>query len=149
MKHNDKMVIITTKINEDYMKLLKPLLLSAMLGASMGVFSTAAISGECPDDPGRTCYEPVEAIDLTVELIRESRHAIDNGNDTAGIINLIRSATRMGKEINANDTVDRQRAKSAAFLKQARKAMKVGDNQGAHTLLLEAEKRYEALKGLI
>lgn len=131
------------------MKLLKPLLLSAMLGASMGVFSTAAVSGECPDDPGRTCYEPIEAIDLTVELIREARHAIDNGNDTTGIINLIRSATRMGKEINANDTVDRQRAKAAGFLKKARKAMKVGDNQGAHTILLEAEKRYNGLKSLI
>ncbi|MDC9728940.1 MAG: hypothetical protein PSN04_06380 [Methyloprofundus sp.] len=131
------------------MKILKPLLLSAMLGASMGVFSTAAVSGECAEDKGRTCYGPIEAIDLTVELIREARHAIDNGNDTAGILNLIKSAKNMGKEINANDTVDRQRAKSASFLKKAKKAMKAGDNQGAHTLLLEAEKRYEGLKSLI
>lgn len=143
------MVRITTKINEDYMKILKPLLLSAILGASMGVFSTAAVSGECAEDKGRTCYEPVEAIDATVELIREARHAIDNGNDTAGILNLIKSAKNMGKEINANDTVDRQRAKSAGFLKKAKKAMKAGDNQGAHTHLLEAEKRYEGLKSLI
>ena len=143
------MVRITTKINEDYMKILKPLLLSAVLGASMGVFSTAAVSGECAEDKGIICYEPVEAIDLTIELIREARHAIDNGNDVAGVINLIRSATRMGKEINANDTVDRQRAKSAGFLKKARKAMKSSDPQGAHTHLLEAERRYAALKPLI
>jgi len=131
------------------MKILKPILLSAFLAASMGAISTAAVAGECAEDKGRTCYEPVEAIDLTIELIREARHAIDNGNDSTGIINLIRSATRMGKEINANDTVDRQRAKSAGFLKKARKAIKASDNQGAHTHLLEAEKRYSALKGLI
>jgi len=131
------------------MKILKPLLLSAMLGASMGVFSTAAVSGECAEDKGRTCYEPAEAINETVELVREARHAIDNGNDTAGILNLIKAAKNMGKEINANDTLDRQRAKAAGFLKKAKKAMKVGDNQGAHTLLLEAETRYKALHSLL
>jgi hypothetical protein len=143
------MVRITIKNNEDYMKILKPLLLSAILGSSMGVFSTAAISGECAEDKGRICYEPVEAINLTIELIREARHAIDNGNDTTGILNLIKSAKNMGKEINANDTVDRQRAKAAKYLKKAKKAIKMSDNQGAHTLLLEAEKKYLALKSLI
>jgi len=131
------------------MKILKPLLLSAMLGASMGVFSTAAVSGECAEDKGRTCYEPQEAIDLTVELIMEARHAIDNGNDQAGILNLIKSAKNMGKEINANDTVDRNRAKAAGYLKKAKKAMKASDNQGAHAALLEAEAKYKALTDLI
>jgi len=131
------------------MKILKPLLLSAILGASMGVFSTAAVSGECAEDKGRVCYEPLEAIDLTVELIREARHAIDNGNDAEGILNLIKSAKNMGKNINANDTVDVRRSRASKNFKKAAKALKSGDNQGAHTLLLEAEEKYKALKPLI
>lgn len=128
------------------MKILKPFLLSVCLGASMGAFSTAALA-ECED--GRTCFEPDVAIDNVVNKIMEARHAIDNGADSAGIINLIKEAKRLNKEINANDVVDRQRQKAAKFLNLAIKEVKNSALQPADSHLLEAETRYKALHGML
>jgi enoyl-CoA hydratase/carnithine racemase len=128
------------------MKLLKPLLLSAFLGASMGVFSTAALA-ECED--GRTCFEPEQAIDMTVAKIMEARHAIDNGADNKDVLALIREAKNLNKEINANDIVDRKRQKAASFLKKAKKEMKKSQNQVAEEHLKEAEKLFKGLHGYL
>ena len=128
------------------MKILKPFLLSVCLGASMGAFSTAALA-ECED--GRTCFEPDVAIDNVVNKIMEARHAIDNGADAAGIINLIKEAKRLNKEINANDVVDRQRQKAAKYLNLAIKEVKNSALQPADSHLLEAETRYKALHAML
>ena len=124
------------------MKILKPFLLSVCLGASMGSFSTAALA-ECED--GRTCFEPEVAIDNTVAKVMEARHAIDNGADKEGILNLIKEAIALNKEINANDVVDRNRQKAAKYLKLARKEVRNAALQPADSHLLEAETRYKAL----
>lgn len=128
------------------MKILKPFLLSVCLGASMGSFSTAALA-ECED--GRTCFEPDVAIDNTVAKVMEARHAIDNGADTQGILNLIKEAISLNKEINANDVVDRHRQKAAKFLKLARKEVRNSALQPADSHLLEAETRFKALHGML
>ncbi len=128
------------------MKILKPFLLSVCLGASMGAFSTAALA-ECED--GRTCFEPDVAIDNVVSKIMEARHAIDNGADSQGIINLIREAISLNKEINANDVVDRHRQKAAGYLKKARSEVKKSALQPADAHLLEAENRFKALHALL
>jgi hypothetical protein len=128
------------------MKILKPFLLSVCLGASMGAFSTAALA-ECED--GRTCFEPDVAIDNVVEKIMEARHAIDNGADSQGILNLIKEAINLNKEINANDIVDRNRQKAAKYLKLARKEIKKSALQPAESHLLEAEKRFKALHSML
>ena len=128
------------------MKILKPFLLSVCLGASMGSFSTAALA-ECED--GRTCFEPDVAIDNVVAKIMETRHAIDNGADSESIINLINETISLNKEINANDVVDRNRQKAAKYLKLARKEVRNSALQPADSHLLEAEKRFKALHGMI
>ena len=128
------------------MKILKPFLLSVCLGASMGSFSTAALA-ECED--GRTCFEPDVAIDNVVAKIMETRHAIDNGADSESIINLIKEAISLNKEINANDVVDRNRQKAAKYLKLARKEVRNSALQPADSHLLEAERRFKALHGMI
>lgn len=128
------------------MKLLKPLLLSAFLGASMGAFSTAALA-ECED--GRTCFEPDEAINMTVEKIMEARHAIDNGAYNATILGLIRDAKNLNKEINANDLVDRKRQKAASYLNKARGEVRKAALQPADSHLLEAEKRFKDLHNFL
>jgi len=128
------------------MKILKPFLLSVCLGASMGSFSTAALA-ECED--GRTCFEPDVAIDNVVAKIMETRHAIDNGADTQGILNLIKESIALNKEINANDIVDRHRQKAAKYLKLARKEVRASALQPADAHLLEAENRFKALHGLL
>ena len=128
------------------MKILKPFLLSVCLGASIGSFSTAALA-ECED--GRTCFEPDVAIDNVISKIMEARHAIDNGADSQGIINLIKEAKRLNKEINAYDVVDRQRQKAAKYLNLAIKEIKQSAFQPADAHLLEAENRYKALHGML
>lgn len=128
------------------MKILKPLLLSAFLGASMGAFSTAALA-ECED--GRTCFEPDVAIDNTVAKIMEARHAIDNGADNDQVLGLIKNAISLNKEINANDVVDRHRQKAASYLKKARSEVKKSALQPADAHLLEAETRFKKLHSLL
>jgi len=128
------------------MKILKPFLLSVCLGASMGSFSTAALA-ECED--GRTCFEPDVAIDNVVAKIMETRHAIDNGADKEGILNLIKETIKLNKEINANDLVDRHRQKAAKYLKLARKEVRQSALQPADAHLLEAENRFKALHGML
>jgi len=128
------------------MKILKPLLLSAFLGASMGAFSTAALA-ECED--GRTCFEPDVAIDNTVNKIMEARHAIDNGADSDQILALIKQAISLNKEINANDIVDRKRQKANSYLKKARSEVRKSALQPADSHLLEAENRFKALHSFL
>ena len=128
------------------MKILKPFLLSVCLGASMGSFSTAALA-ECED--GRTCFEPDIAIDNVVNKIMETRHAIDNGADSQGILNLIKEAIALNKEINANDVVDRKRQKAASYLKKARSEVKKSALQPADSHLLEAETRFKELHSFL
>ena len=48
------------------MKILKKIALAALVGASMGVFSTSAMA-EASD--GRIVYAPKDAIDLTIKKI--------------------------------------------------------------------------------
>ena len=131
------------------MKILKPFLLSAFLGASMGMMSTAAISGECAEDKGRICYEPDEAIDATVNSIMAVRHAIDNGADTKELLALLRTAKNLNKEINANDLVDRKRQKAASFLKKAKKEIKNAQLQVAGEHLNKAEALFKGLHNFL
>ncbi len=130
------------------MKILKPLLLSAFLGASLGAFSMSASAAEGCED-GRTCFTPEAAISMTVAKIAETRHAIDNGVDEGDILILIREAINANKEINANDVVDRNRQRAAKFLKKARKEVKKAEFQVAEEHLKEAEARFKALHGMI
>ncbi len=131
------------------MKILKPFLLSAFLGASMGMMSTAAISGECAEDKGRICYEPDEAIDVTVNAIMAVRHGIDNGADTKELLALLRTAKNLNKEINANDLVDRKRQKAASFLKKAKKEIKNSQLQVAGEHLNKAEALFKDLHNFL
>jgi len=130
------------------MKILKPLLLSAFLGASLGAFSMSASAAEGCED-GRTCFSPDVAIDMTVAKISEARHAIDGGVDEGDILVLIREAINANKEINANDVVDRNRQRAAKFLKKARKEIKKAQFQVAEEHLKEAEARFSALHGML
>lgn len=128
------------------MKILKPILLSICLGASLGSFSTAALA-ECED--GRTCFEPNIAIDNVVNKIMEARHAIDNGADDQGILNLIKESINLNKEINANDIIDRKRQKAAKFLKLARTEVRKGALQPADEHLKNAQEAFKALHNFL
>ena len=82
--------------------------------------------------------------------VRNSGGAADDGK--AGdelIINDIKEALKLSKEINANDKLDRNRNRANDYLKKARGAIQEHDLAKATDLLKEAEKRFEDLKSMI
>ncbi|MCK9398164.1 MAG: hypothetical protein M0Q44_21570 [Methylobacter sp.] len=130
------------------MKLLKSAAIATTLALSLGSFpATADIC------LGMACMynkmTPAEGIDATVGQVTKALIAI---NDNAGadvVINDIKEALKLSKEINANDKLDRNRNRANDYLKKARAAVQEGDSVKATELLKEAENRFSDLKGMI
>ena len=100
-----------------------------------------------------------EGIDATLVQINESLNAIqarvngDSADSKAAsdevIIENIKDALKLSKEINANDKVDNARAKANRKLKSAMSHAKESALQEAEAELRDAKKDFEALKSLI
>lgn len=130
------------------MKLLKSAVVATTLALSLGSFSATA--EVCL---GMACMynrmTPAEGIDATVGQVTKALIAL---NDNAGadvVINDIKEALKMSKEINANDKLDRNRNRANDYLKKARAAVQDGDSVKATELLKEAENRFSDLRGMI
>ena len=128
------------------MKTLKTILLSLFIAASMGAVSTSALAEV---DPGRITYKPAEAIDMVVAKIQDAIEGISKGASNEEAAALIKKASDLSKEINANDKVDNARAKANRKLKSAISHAKVSALQEAEQELRDAKKDFEALKSLI
>ena len=128
------------------MKTLKTILLSLFIAASMGVVSTSALAEV---DPGRITYKPAEAIDLVVAKIQAAIEGISKGASNVEAAALIKQASDLSKEINANDKVDNARAKANRKLKAAMSHAKESALQESEAELRDAKKDFEALKSLL
>ena len=128
------------------MKTLKTILLSLFIAASMGAVSTSALAEV---DPGRITYKPAEAIDMVVAKIQAAIEGISKGASDDEAAALIKQASDLSKEINANDKVDNARAKANRKLKSAMSHAKESALQEAEAELRDAKKDFEALKSLI
>ena len=130
------------------MKLLKSAVVATTLALSLGSFSATA--EVCL---GMACMynrmTPLEGIEATVGQVTKALIAIkDNAGDDV-VINDIKEALKLSKEINANDKLDRNRNRANDYLKKARVAVQEGDLSKATELLKEAENRFSDLKGMI
>ena len=128
------------------MKTLKTILLSLFIAASMGAVSTSALA---ETDAGRITYKPAEAIDMVVGKIQAAIEGISKGASNDEAAALIKQASDLSKEINANDKVDNARAKANRKLKSAMSHAKESALQEAEAELRDAKKDFEALKSLI
>jgi len=128
------------------MKSLKKILLSLVIAASAGTFSAAALA---ENDPGRVTYKPEDAIDMVVGKIQVAIDGITKGASGDEAAALIKAASDLSKEINANDKVDNARAKANRKLKSAMSHAKESALQEAEQELKDAKKDFEALKSLI
>lgn len=128
------------------MKTIKTIVLSSLIALSMGAFSTVSLA---ESDPGRISYAPADAIDAVIGKIKEAQAAIDAGKSGDEVYAIIKQGTDLSKEVNANDVVDRARAKANDILKKARTAAKEGDTKKAAEFLPPAEKAFADLKPLI
>lgn len=141
------------------MKLLKSVVIASTLTLSLGAVSTDAVA-VCL---GMACMynhnTPLEGINAVVAKISETVKIL-NHRKTSGlasgdkendelIIDHIKEALRLSKEINANDKVDRNRNRANDSLKKARTAMKEGDLPKASEFLAEADSRFEGLKDML
>ncbi len=127
------------------MKLLKSTVVALALALSLGSFSTAAVA--CED--GRTCFTPMQAIDIVLGHIAMAIKAVDEGENGPSVNKHVRAALRGSKEINANDKVDVARSRANAHLKKARSAFKKSKMQEGEDHLGMAEKAFEGLKPLL
>jgi hypothetical protein len=128
------------------MKILKKILLSLLIAASMGAVSTSVLA---ETDAGRATYKPAVAIDMVNAKIKVALDAINSGSEGEKVADLIKDASDFSKEINANDKVDVARSRANNVLKAARIHAKESALQEAEQELKDATKMFEALKPLI
>lgn len=128
------------------MKILKKIVLSLLIAASMGAVSTSALAEA---DKGRITYAPADAINNVTAKIKIAIDAAASGTQGDALADLIKDASDLSKEINANDKVDRARSTANNVLKSARKLAQEGKVKEAEEALKEAAKKFEALKSLI
>jgi len=128
------------------MKSLKKILLSLVIAASAGTFSAAALA---ENDPGRVTYKPEDAIDMVVGKIQVAIDGITKGASGDEAAALIKAASDLSKEINANDKVDNARAKANRKLKSAATHAKESALQEAEQELRGAKEDFAKLKSLI
>jgi len=112
----------------------------------MGAVSTSAMA---ETDKGRVTYAPADAINNVSAKIKVAIDAAASGTQGDALADLIKDASDLSKEINANDKVDRARASANNVLKSAKKLAQEGKTQEAEEALKEAAKKFEALKSLI
>ncbi|MDI1230999.1 hypothetical protein ABXJ76_19070 [Methylobacter sp. G7] len=128
------------------MKILKKILLSLLIAASIGAVSTSVLA---ETDAGRVTYAPAEAIDIVTGKIKVALDAVTSGTEGEQVAELIKDASDASKEINANDKVDIARSKANNILKLARKHAKEAALQEAEQELRNALKAFNDLKSLI
>jgi len=128
------------------MKILKKILLSLLIAASMGAVSTSALA---ETDKGRITYAPADAIDMVAAKIKVALDAVTSGTEGEKVSDLIKDALDASKEINANDKVDMARSRANNKLKAAKAHAKESALQEAEQELRDAIKMFEDLKKLI
>ncbi|MGZ5055087.1 MAG: hypothetical protein ACXWAT_09120 [Methylobacter sp.] len=126
--------------------MLKKILLASFIAASLGAVSTSAMA---ETDKGRITYAPADAINNVSAKIKVAIDAAASGTEGDALADLIKDASDLSKEINANDKVDRARASANNVLKSARKLAQEGKKDEAVEALKDAAKKFEALKGLL
>jgi hypothetical protein len=128
------------------MKILKKILLSVFIAASMSAVSTTVLAEA---SEGRIVYAPSDAIDLATAKIQTALDALTTGSDPETVAKLIKDAIDAGKELNANDKVDMAKQRANNKLKAARQHVKEGAIQEAEQELRNAKKDYNDMRGIL
>jgi hypothetical protein len=128
------------------MKTLKTIALSSLIALSMGSFSSTAMA---ESDAGRITYAPADAIDLMIGELKKAKVAAAEGKSGDEVYKLIKQAMDYGKDVNANDVVDRERSRTNETIKKARTMAKQNEMKGIDEHLDKAIKDLGNIKGLI
>jgi hypothetical protein len=128
------------------MKTLKTIVLSSLIALAMGAFSSVAMAeaGE-----GRVSYSPADALDLMIGELKKAKVAAAEGKSGDEVYKFIKQSMDYGKDVNANDVVDRERSRTNEVIKKARTMAKKNEMKGIDEHLDRAIKELGDIKGLI
>jgi hypothetical protein len=128
------------------MKTLKTIALSSLIALAMGAFSSVALAeaGE-----GRVSYSPADAIDMMIGELKKAKVAAAEGKPGDEVYKLIKQCMDYGKDVNANDVVDRERSRTNETIKKARAMAKQNEMKGIDEHLDKAIQQLEHIKTLI
>jgi hypothetical protein len=128
------------------MKTLKTIALSSLIALAMGAFSSVALAeaGE-----GRVSYSPADAIDMMIGELKKAKVAAAEGKPGDEVYKLIKQCMDYGKDVNANDVVDRERSRTNETIKKARAMAKQNEMEGIDEHLDKAIQQLEHIKTLI
>ena len=128
------------------MKTLKTIALSSLIALAMGAFSSVALAeaGE-----GRVSYSPADAIDMMIGELKKAKVAAAEGKPGDEVYKLIKQCMDYGKDVNANDVVDRERSRTNEIIKKARAMAKSNQMTGIDEHLDKAIQQLEHMKTLI
>lgn len=125
------------------MRNLKKALSAMLLAVSMGAFSSAVLA-----EPAK--IPPAEAIGAVVAKVNDANALIAAGGESRDdVVNLLKQAKDLTKEVSANDKVDFKRQKAQGILKQAISSAKEGKMEDAKEKAQEALSVLAEMKSLI
>ena len=127
------------------MNVIQKLFLPVIFALSLGSISTVAVAFE----EGRKVMSPAAALKEILNKIKEAEDAIDAGAEGEAVVPILKDAIKLGKEVNASDTVSRSVSKGRGHLKKARKEMKNEQGQVAKQHLKEAAKVFKKTMGML
>lgn len=128
------------------MKTLKIIMLSSLIALAMGSFSSVAMAEA---SEGRISYAPADAIDLMIGELKKAKLAVAEGKSGDEVYKLIKQSMDYGKDVNANDVVDRERSRANETIKKARAMAKKNEMTGIDEHLDKAIQQLEHMKTLI
>ncbi|MDO9168545.1 MAG: hypothetical protein Q7U18_05550 [Methylobacter sp.] len=120
------------------MKLLKNISLSLFIAVSTAGISSIAVAGAAE-----------VAVDNVSAKVAEASQAIEGGSTQEEVMDLIRTAADLVKEVEVSDTLDVRRQRANGHLKKARLASKSGDLNAAKEHLAQAAKDFADLRKLM
>ena len=128
------------------MKNLKTIVLSSLIALAMGAFSSVVMAEA---SEGRISYAPADAIDLMIGELKKAKVAAAEGKSGEEVYKFIKQSMDYGKDVNANDVVDRERSRTNEVIKKARGMAKKNEMTGIDEHLDKAIKQLEDMKKLI
>jgi hypothetical protein len=113
----------------------KNIVLSLIISAAMGLFSSLALAeGGLPD------------VENVCAKIKESSAALASGASNETVAAIVKQAIGLTKDIIVSDKVTIERTKATSGLKKAATALKNDDRKTAEESLTKASADFEALK---
>lgn len=128
------------------MKNLKILIISSLVALTMGTFSSVAMAEA---SEGRITYAPADAIDLMIVELKKAKLAASEGKPSDEVYKFLKQSKDYGKDVNANDVVDRERSRANEHIKKAIAMAKKNELKGIEEHIDAAIKKLEEMKGLI